>query len=209
MREKIVISILMVVLFCSGTGLYGAKFQIISLKDGTVLRGEVIEMKDQVYKVKTIAMGELEIPADQITSIVDAASATSMPEPAPPAIHEGRRSTYYEGSTYATATYQPESKPSSESSSKWQSERTPPSSNNLSQQQDNVNSRIKSMTANGDFLDQLMSLSQNPDMIDVMSDPELMEAIDNCDYDMLMNNEKMRKLMENSATQNLLGTFDE
>jgi hypothetical protein len=41
-----------------------------------------------------------------------------------------------------------------------------------------------------------------------MSDPDVMDAISRNDYDFLMNNEKMKNLMESSEIKDLLGGMD-
>jgi hypothetical protein len=64
------------------------------------------------------------------------------------------------------------------------------------------------MTADGDFVDSLLDLSENQSMMDVMADPEVMDAISRNDYDFLMNNEKMINLMESQDIKGLLGDVE-
>ena len=46
-------------------------------------------------------------------------------------------------------------------------------------------------------------------MREILSDPETMRAINSFDYEALMNNEKMKKLMESPAIRELLGGGEE
>ena len=50
-----------------------------------------------------------------------------------------------------------------------------------------------------------MNLNENSAMQSVLNDPEVMEAIQNGDYDFLMNNSKMNDLMNSSEIQGILG----
>ncbi len=78
-------------------------------------------------------------------------------------------------------------------------------SNDLARQQEEVNSRVRSMTMDGDFLDSMMDLGDSTAMTEVMQDPEIIDAISRNDYDFLMNNEKMKSLMDSQEIKSLLG----
>ncbi len=59
---------------------------IISLQDGSQLRGEVISMQDGVYTIQTPIIGTLQVQSNQITSISaggTSAPANPVPETAP------------------------------------------------------------------------------------------------------------------------------
>ena len=72
-------------------------------------------------------------------------------------------------------------------------------------QQEMVNTSVQSMAMEEDFLNKVMELGQNPDMLDVMNDESLMEAINSQDYQSLMQNEKMQRLMNSPDLRELLG----
>ena len=61
------------------------------------------------------------------------------------------------------------------------------------------------MAMDGDFLDSMMNLGNSEAMNDIMQDPEIMDAISRNDYDYLMNNEKMKSLMDSQEIKELLG----
>ena len=61
------------------------------------------------------------------------------------------------------------------------------------------------MMMNEDFMNNLMQLSESSEMQSILNDPEIMEAIQNGDYDFLMNNSKMNDLMNSSGIQEILG----
>jgi len=64
------------------------------------------------------------------------------------------------------------------------------------------------MMTDGNFGSKVTGLSETPQMQDVLSDPELMNAIQSGDYEALMNNEKMQNLMNSQAIKDLLGDID-
>ncbi len=178
---------------------FAADPQKIELTDHSVIFGTVIEMKDGNYRIKTPAMGEITIEADKILSIrnskVLSESRNSSEETAlTPEIRisEGKRS--------ATRAKRREAPSNSQSQANT-------SSDNLHFQQKSINSRVQSMTSDGNFLNQMMDLSGSSEMGQVMSDPEIMEAISNNDYDFLMNNDKMKELMDSEGIKDLLGDF--
>ncbi|HNX77999.1 MAG TPA: hypothetical protein PKM56_20155, partial [Candidatus Rifleibacterium sp.] len=78
-------------------------------------------------------------------------------------------------------------------------------SSDLSQQQEEVSSRVQSMTMDGEFLDSMMNLGNSDAMNDVMQDPEIMDAISRNDYEYLMNSEKMKNLMDSQEIKEMLG----
>lgn len=156
----------------------------IVLDDNTVIFGRVIGMNNGVYQIETTSMGEIKVNADRIVSI---SSRSPQPATAPSLgiIEEssrGRRGTQSNQQRLST-------------------------SPNNSAMQEQASMRVQSMTMDDDFLDSLMDLSENSAMIDVLNDPEIMEAIMNQDYDFLMNSDKMRSLMETSDIRSLLGGY--
>ena len=80
------------------------------------------------------------------------------------------------------------------------------SSNTMPQEQ--INSTVRSKMSDGKFLNNLMDLSGNSDLNSVMSDPEVMKAISNNNYDYLMHNDKMKQLMNSPEIKDLLSNFE-
>lgn len=177
--------------------------QRIVLTDKTTLIGRVVEMKDGVYTVETDTLGRLKIEAARVVEIsilnqtaaaqkeASASSGGSHPEAEP--AETTRKIKILDGEKK-----QQTSEPHQENASV-------AGSDDLTRQQEEVNSRVRSMTMDGDFLDSMMDLGDSTAMTEVMQDPEIMDAISRNDYDFLMNNEKMKSLMDSQEIKSLLG----
>ena len=178
--KKIVLILLLVAVssICSAAGIK----QRIVLLDRSVIIGEVTEMKDGIYTVQSETVGEIKIPAEKIIEITKLDSA----QPAA----SGQAIGILDGTKKPVRNAQP---------------RALAGSDDLKAQQERANSQVQSMTAQEDFLENMMDLSGSANMIEVMTDPEVMEAISRNDYEFLMNNEKMKSLMESSEIKDLLG----
>lgn len=191
--KKIILFIICLSLFPLGIGAT-EKLQKITLKDNSVIIGTVLGMNNGIYSVESTTLGKLSLKADNIVEIralganEDSSGKRNSGDGSKISIRDGARK-------------KTRKSPAREKYEKSVGQ----GSNDLNRQQEEVNSRVKSMTADGGFLDTMMDISENSSMMDVMSDPEVMEAISNNDYDFLMNNEKMKSLMESQDIKNLLG----
>ena len=174
--------------------LAAGQVQVITLKDQSVIKGEVLEMKNGTYSIKTATMGELKIAADQIVSMMNEGATPLVAQPASsntrPSvgglnIREGNPKAPRVMSKPLIAPPTPEA----------------PTSNAQGQ----VNERVQSMMMNGQFAEKVTGLSESKDLDSVMADPEVMRAIQNLDYEFLMNNPKMKQLMESGEVKGLLG----
>ncbi len=176
-------------------GLFAGPQMTVTLKDSSVLHGELIEMKDGVYRLRTTTLGEVKIPAGNVAFIAaqEEPKASSphkqgpaVPVPSPrqsgPAIREGAPRQEKAGGV---------------------------SSDNLQEQQKTANSQVQSMLMDTSFMEKMTGLGQNQQMQDVMQDPEIMEAIQKGDYNFLMNNDKMKELIESPDMQELMGGMSE
>lgn len=65
-----------------------------------------------------------------------------------------------------------------------------------------------SMTNNPGVMTMIMSLQNDPDMQAVLSDPEVMRAIQNFDLEALKNHPKIKKLMQNSKIRDISGSVN-
>jgi len=192
MRRSVLIAAFVAALVPAG--LFAGSQMTVTLKDSSVLHGELVEMKDGVYRLRTTALGEVKIPADKVAFIAareehraafpqKAASASvSLPRKAAPPIREGALRQEKAGGV---------------------------SSDNLQEQQKTANSQVQSMLMDSSFIEKMTSLGQNQQMQDVLQDPEIMEAIQKGDYNFLMNNEKMKNLIESSDIQGIMGGMSE
>lgn len=192
--KKALVVFLLVFLAVSGSA--AEKLKRITMKDASVIIGSIVEMKAGKYTVETTALGQLIIDED---NIVEIRTLT--------ADEEYQESTVKNSGTIKINDGSKRKPPRSPAREKYESrqENHSSGSSDMARQQEEVNSRVKSMTADGGFLNSLMDLSENNNMMDVMSDPEIMDAISRNDYDFLMNNEKMKSLMESSEIRDLLG----
>lgn len=173
---KLLKLMLVVVSLMAATGLAAQQTQRIVLNDNSVIVGEVMEMRDGMYRIKTAAMGEVQVKAAQISSMTanNSGSQVKILDQDPIGRQNLRQ----------------------------------PDSGNYSHQQEHINSTVRSMTMNEDYLDNLMDLSGSNEMLSVMSDPAIMDAINRNDYEFLMNNDKIKNLMGSQGIKNLLGEMD-
>ena len=180
---KKAILILFLLVMCATSWAAGVKQQIVLL-DNSIIIGEIIEMKDGIYTVSTETVGEIKVAADKILEIrkLDADRPAAA----------GQNIDIIDNSK------KPARKPASPP-------RTMGGSDDLKAQQERANAQVQSMAMQEDFLDNMMDLSGSENMMDVMSDPEVMEAISRNDYEFLMNNDKMKNLMESSEIRELFG----
>lgn len=153
----------------------------ITLSDNTIIYGTVVGMSNGIYVIKTQTMGELNIDAENVVSISSLKNNSNSSDNSSQIkiIEESKRNNYSNKNTQ--------------------------SSDYNSSLQEQANMRVQSMTMDSNFLDSLMSLSENSMMNDIMNDPEIMDAINRGDYDFLMQNDKMHGLMESDDIKSLLG----
>jgi len=187
-KVKKAILILFLLVMCATSWSAGFKQRIVLL-DNSIIIGEIVEMKDGIYTVSTEAVGEIKVSADKILEI--SKLDTDRPAAANQQIDIIDNSKKPVRKTVNPQSVQPGSSTGG--------------SDNLKAQQERANAQVQSMVMQEDFLDNMMSLSENKDMLDVMSDPEVMDAISRNDYDFLMNNDKMKNLMESSEIKELFG----
>ncbi len=156
----------------------------ITLNDGTTIFGKVVGMSDGIYTIHTETMGDIKVDSEKVLEI---SSNTSKNQ---------SNINILDGNNKKSSNYPSYNNGNSNSSSK---------SNNYAAQQENVNTKVQTMMMNEDFLDNLINLGNTSEMQSVLNDPEIMEAIQNGDYDFLMNNSKMGDLMNSSGIQDILG----
>lgn len=63
------------------------------------------------------------------------------------------------------------------------------------------------MVNNPGIMTSIMQLQHDPDMKAVMSDPEVMRAVQNMDFKTLSNHPKIKKLMQNSKVRDISGSL--
>jgi hypothetical protein len=192
--KKIIFMALAIVLSGSMV-MAAARLQKITLKDASVIIGRIVEMKGGSYSIESPTLGEIKVAEDNIVEI----RALGENEDVSPSAGQAKQNlSIQDGSKKRRVS------PARQKYEQSLRQQQNSGSDDLARQQEEVNTRVKSMTADGNFLNSLMDISQN----EVMSDPEIMEAISNNDYDFLMNNEKMKNLMESSEMREFLGDVE-
>jgi len=76
MRKTIALLTILICFFAN-SALYAQTQKTISLKDGSTIIGEVIQLKDGVYTIKTSLLGEIEVKDEDILTISIAAESSS------------------------------------------------------------------------------------------------------------------------------------
>ena len=159
----------------------------ITLNDGTTIYGKVVGMSDGVYKIQTDTMGEINVNSD---NVVEISIGNSSKKP---------NINIIDGSNNNKQSYP------SYSNNNNQKSYGSDSGNSYATQQQNANTMVQSMMMDENFMNNMMQLSTSSEMQSVLNDPEIMEAIQNGDYEFLMNNPKMNDLMNSSSIQDMLG----
>jgi len=70
MKKYYSILILTIALLSISTVSYAETMKIIKLKDGSVLKGKVLQLSDGVYTLETSNLGEVDIEESDILSII-------------------------------------------------------------------------------------------------------------------------------------------
>ncbi|MBF0406234.1 MAG: hypothetical protein HQM10_02685 [Candidatus Riflebacteria bacterium] len=165
---------------------YCGEIQTIRLLDNSEIKGEILEMKNGSYLIKTQSLGEMKIPASNVSAILsDSAVKSQSAQTGNSAIKIIDR---------APNAGETNSQPKVADDQK------------LKNMQKHASDQVQSMMMNGDFIQNVVKLGESEEMQQVLSDPELMQAIQSCDYENLMNNPKMQQLMGSEQVGNILGT---
>ena len=67
-----------------------------------------------------------------------------------------------------------------------------------------LSSKVQNLVSSHDGMNAVMNFSNNPDMKAVLNDPQVMQAIQNGDYNALMTSPAMKRLLDNPQTQSLI-----
>lgn len=150
--------------------------QLITLKDNSVIHARVTEMSGGFYLAKSPVLGDIKIPAGNVVSIQsEATEAQSAGSPAAAVLTTGL--------TSAQPTHGPDGVESLKAA---------------------VVSKVQSWASTREGMGAVMNFSQNPDVKAVMNDPQVMQAIQNGDYNALMKSPAIKSLLESPQTKNLM-----
>ncbi len=61
--------LVLLAMFCSSLSAYGETLRELELTDGSTIRAEIVSMSNGVYRVRSEALGEIEIPEHRIKAI--------------------------------------------------------------------------------------------------------------------------------------------
>jgi hypothetical protein len=168
-------AIVALVIFLATAGLTTEVFaqeKLIRLKDGSVIRGEVLGKSGDIYKIKSPAFGFLSLRKADISSIED-------PEQEKPALAAPQAAT-----PEFVAEETPVSAPAMSATADWKG------------YQEKIMADPESMAA-------IQALAQNQEIIDIVSDPKLREAIFTGNIEYLKNNEKFMRFSNNPTVQKI------
>ena len=153
-----------------------AGLQVITLKDSSVIRARVTEMSGGFYSARSPVLGEVKIPSSEVVSIrEEGASAPS----------ESAQATASTGQTTA---------PSAQT----------PAPASLESLRSTLSSKVQSLVSTSAGMNAVMEFTKNPDLKAVMSDPQVMQVIQNGDYNALMKSHAMKSLLDSPQTQALI-----
>jgi len=171
MKRHLTTSLLAVLLLYSSSTLYAQSVKTITLKDGSILKGNLIDLKDHVYTIKTTNLGTININEDDILSIT-----AGEPLTAPYSHNLSPSSTLLQGDGSGS----------------------PQLKDHVLQIQNQIMTDPQLINAIMKLTEdkEIQSILMNPQFInDVMSmDPNRIQGSDNAQT--LMNNPKMKELIE-------------
>jgi hypothetical protein len=131
------------------SGLVAAENIALKLKDGSIVKGELISFVEGTYTLKSASLGLLKIESERVGAI------------------ESSINSVYGGSK-------------------------------ASNMHNNLSDIISTLTQNKDIMAMIMSLQNSPDMEAILTDAEVMQAIQAMNFEALEDHPKIKKLMHNS-----------
>jgi hypothetical protein len=139
--------------------------QVITLKDGSQIKGVLSGIDNGVYTVKTPIIGDVHVSAGDVASITN------------------------ENGTAAAAP--PTSAPA-------------PASGSAPNMDAQIAASQKQLMSNPQSMATLQEMAQDPDIMQALSDPALVQAVTTHDYQAVQNNPKIQELMSNPKMQAFL-----
>lgn len=138
--------------------LLNAKEQTITLRDGSVIKGELTGMADGVYTVKTGSLGSAEIKAEEIASINNDSHALAAP-----------------------------AVPTSQDATNGQ-----------------INQLQQGIMANPAMMADIQQIAADPEIVKLISNPAIMQAVMAHDVNAIRNDPAARELMNNPKMMALI-----
>ena len=132
-----------------------ADTKVITLKDGSQIKGELTGISGDIYTIKTPLMGDVKVDSTQVDSI----SAEGAVQPGMP------------------------------------------SSADLSQKMQTMQTELMS---NPDVMSDIQQMMQDPEIVQIMSDPAFVQAITSKDLNAIQSNPHTQELMNNPKMRDLI-----
>ena len=137
--------------------------QVITLKDGSQIKGELVSVAGGIYTVRTPNIGEIKINSSQVVSISNGAAVAPPPYAYPP---------------------------------------------QQAASDDGLNQKIQSAQSilmnSPEMMAQLQVMMQDPEMMTLLSDPSVTQAVMAHDVKAIQNNPKAQALMNNPKMKALM-----
>ena len=149
--------------------------QVITLKDGSQIKGDLSGIVNGVYTIKTPIIGDVHVSANDVASItnngvpVAGAPANNMPP-------GGNNAPVYQGTQ-------------------------PNLPANIDQQ---IASGQQKLMSNPQSMAALQEMMQDPQIMQALQDPALVQAVTTHDYRALQNNPRLMELMNNPKMKALM-----
>ncbi len=80
MRKYFLTHILTIALLSLSATSYAQEIKVITLKNGSILKGKVLQLKDSIYTLETSDLGEVDIPESNILSITSSEGSSGSSE---------------------------------------------------------------------------------------------------------------------------------
>jgi len=153
---------------------HGGTLREIELTDGSVIRAEVVSMNGQTYRLRSDALGEVEIPESRVSAI--RTLATSIP-------------------SQPSNTVTPVNEP------------YPAGAPSMLTSPSSVDDLQQAFSQDPATLNEILSLQDDPLMQSILRDERTMQAVQSGDLGALLNDPKIRALMNHPTVQGLTGKY--
>ncbi|MBF0511677.1 MAG: hypothetical protein HQL13_05025 [Candidatus Omnitrophica bacterium] len=150
--------------------------QVITLKDGSQIKGHLEGVKDGVYTVKTPIIGDVHVAAHDVASITNGSQPNSSKAP------------------NNSNNQAPVSTDNSSANS----------SGNSSGFENQVAAAQQRLTSNPESMAVIQEMAQDPEIMQALQDPELIQAVTNHDISAVQNNPRLQELLKNPKMQAFL-----
>jgi hypothetical protein len=174
MRQRFVVLMVFLSVIAFSTGAVASE-KIIKFKDGSVVKGEVVSKIGDLYKIKASSLGFISVRDADIVSMEDSSLAQAV------SVVKGQA---------------PSSASAVMAGEKQAASGAPQASGDLKVYQNRIMSSPESMSA-------IQDLAKDKDVMDLINDPQLREAIFSGNVEYLKNNEKFIRFVNNPSVKKI------